>query len=175
MNCDLPDENLNSYTAKVRIEGLHEEIHCDIRNLLLRGCTLRNIEYICGIVVYIGAESKIMLNAKKSPKKVSSMMKMSNIMLYSIFAFQLILNLLFAALSVIWQNNNANIHVYANIDISNSSSFERYFLLYATYLIAYSHLIPISLYVIIEMLKLTLARLVNIDPNMQFLEHKMFA
>ena len=44
-----------------------------------------------------------------------------------------------------------------------------------TYWVAYSHLIPISLYVIIEMLKLTLAKLVNIDPNMQFLEHKMFA
>ena len=44
-----------------------------------------------------------------------------------------------------------------------------------TYWVAYSHLIPISLYVIIEMLKLTLAKLVNIDSNMQFLEHKMFA
>ena len=87
INCDMPDENLNSYQAKVRIDGLGETIDCDIRNLLLRGCTLRNIEYICGIVVYIGAESKIMLNSKKSPKKVSAMMKMSNIMLYSIFAF----------------------------------------------------------------------------------------
>jgi len=87
VDCDLPDENLNHYTAKVRIEGLDDTIDCDIRNLLLRGCTLRNIDYICGIVVYIGSESKIMLNSKKSPKKVSSMMKMSNIMLYSIFAF----------------------------------------------------------------------------------------
>ena len=122
--------------------------------------------------MYIGPESKIMLNSKKSPKKVSAMMKMSNIMLYSIFAFQLILNLLFAALSVIWQNNHADTHVYANIDIGNKSGIERYLTLYLTYLVLYSHLIPISLYVIIEMLKLILAQIVNIDPNMQFLEHK---
>lgn len=175
IDCDTPDENLNNYNATVKIDRLEEQVDCNIQNLLLRGTTLRNSEYVIGIVIYIGPESKIMLNAKKTAKKVSSMMKMTNIMLYSMFAFQLVLIILFAALSIIWQNNNSATHLYANINISNQSGVERYFTQLMTYWVAYSHLIPISLYVIIEMLKLTLAKLVNIDPNMQFLEHKMFA
>ncbi len=55
--------------------------------MLLRGCTLKNIDYAIGLVVYVGTDSKIMKNAKKSPKKVSQMMNMMNWMLYSVFAF----------------------------------------------------------------------------------------
>ena len=79
---------MNNFSASIRIDKLDgEAFDCDIRNFLLRGCTLRNIEYVQGIVVYIGKEAKIMLNAKKAPKKVSSMMKSTNIMLYSMFGF----------------------------------------------------------------------------------------
>jgi len=49
-----------------------------INNLLLRGCFLRNIEYCLGIVVYLGLKTKIMMNAKKPPRKVSMIMKMMN-------------------------------------------------------------------------------------------------
>ena len=58
-----------------------------IKNMLLRGCFLRNIEYCVGLVIYVGDETKIMKNAKKPPKKVSAIMTMMNYMLYSVFAF----------------------------------------------------------------------------------------
>jgi magnesium-transporting ATPase (P-type) len=48
--------------------------HYSIKNLLLRGCYLRNIDYCVGIAIYVGPESKIMKNAKKPPKKVSNIM-----------------------------------------------------------------------------------------------------
>ena len=102
IDCDTPDENLNNYNATVKIDRLEEQVDCNIQNLLLRGTTLRNSEYVIGIVIYIGPQSKIMLNAKKTAKKVSAIMKMTNIMLYSMFAFQLVLIILFAALSIIW-------------------------------------------------------------------------
>lgn len=58
-----------------------------IKNMLLRGCYLRNIEYSVGLVIYVGSESKIMKNAKKAPKKVSFIMKQMNYMLYTVFGF----------------------------------------------------------------------------------------
>jgi hypothetical protein len=39
-----------------------ENIKLDIKQLLIRGSTLENTEWIFGIVVYPGAESKLMLN-----------------------------------------------------------------------------------------------------------------
>ena len=58
-----------------------------IKNLLLRGCYLRNIDYCIGLVVYVGNESKIMKNAKKPPKKTSNIMIKMNHMLYTVFGF----------------------------------------------------------------------------------------
>ena len=56
-----------------------------IKNLLLRGCYLRNTDLCYGLVIYVGTESKIMMNAKKAPKKTSNIMKKMNYMLYSVF------------------------------------------------------------------------------------------
>jgi magnesium-transporting ATPase (P-type) len=68
--------------------------------MLLRGCYLRNIEYCIGLVIYVGGETKIMKNAKKPPKKVSAIMNMMNYMLYSVFGFQFLLIIVYAAVSL---------------------------------------------------------------------------
>jgi hypothetical protein len=48
---------------------------------------LKNTEYIIGLVIYTGKESKIMLNSKKPPSKVSNVLRTMNYMLYSVFLF----------------------------------------------------------------------------------------
>ena len=40
-----------------------------INNMLLRGCSLRNTEWILGLVVFTGVETKIMLNSGETPTK----------------------------------------------------------------------------------------------------------
>jgi magnesium-transporting ATPase (P-type) len=89
-----------------------------IKNLLLRGCYLRNIDYCVGLVIYIGKESKIMKNAKKPPKKVSNIMIKMNYMLYTVFAFQLIIIIIYASLSVMWQDTLDH-----KIDANNKVAF----------------------------------------------------
>jgi len=54
------------------------------KQLLLRGCKLRNTEFCIGFAVYMGPESKIMMNAKKPPTKISNVQKKMNTMLYSV-------------------------------------------------------------------------------------------
>jgi phospholipid-translocating ATPase len=73
--------------------------------MLLRGCYLRNIEYCVGLVIYVGAETKIMKNAKEHPEKVSAIMNMMNNLLYSVFAFQVTLISIYAGVSVWWTNS----------------------------------------------------------------------
>jgi magnesium-transporting ATPase (P-type) len=51
---------------------------------------------------------------------------------------------------------------------------ERYFIQFFTYWVAYSHMIPISLYVIIEMLKLLQTKLINKDIKMFFVEDMQY-
>jgi len=49
-----------------------------------------------------------MKNAKKPPKKVSNIMTKMNYMLYTVFAFQLLIIIIYASLSVLWQDTLNN-------------------------------------------------------------------
>ena len=44
----------------------------DVANLLLRGCTLRNTDWVTGLVVFAGFDSKIFKNRVLAPRKVTS-------------------------------------------------------------------------------------------------------
>lgn len=71
---------------------------------------MRNTKYAYGIVVYTGMQTKILKNLKKPPHKVSNVMKKMNQMLYTVFAFQVFLILLFAGLNYKWAQENFEIH-----------------------------------------------------------------
>lgn len=56
----------------------YEPFRIDISNTLLRGCMLRNTDWIIGIVVYTGSDTKIMLNSGGTPSKQSRIEKQMN-------------------------------------------------------------------------------------------------
>ena len=45
-----------------------------INEMLLRGCMLKNSNYVLGMVVYTGRESRIQMNAATTPNKVGARM-----------------------------------------------------------------------------------------------------
>lgn len=166
--CDQPQESLEAWDGNVHSTKLERVHNCNIKNTLLRGCTLKNTDYCYGVVVYVGADSKIMKNTKKAPRKISKLMRMMDYMLYTVFAFQILLVLIFAGLSLVWTSTNANGHEYLNV--SSQVSIVTFIIQFFTYWVAYSHMIPISLYVIIELLKLGQAKIIGRDVKMFFHE-----
>lgn len=84
--CDEPNPSLDAWEGNLSPDGGKVK-PCSIKNLLLRGVTLKNIDYCYGICLYVGAETKIFKNSKKPPRKVSNLMKVMNKMLYTVFAF----------------------------------------------------------------------------------------
>lgn len=166
--CDKPNESLEYWDGNVHSSALDQTLNCSIKNTILRGCTLKNTDYCFGIVLYVGQETKIMMNSKKAPRKVSKVMLTMNYMLYTVFAFQIGLVLVFAGLSYKWTQVNSLTHSY--LTANSTVSFGTFIIQFFTYWVAYSHMIPISLYVIIELLKLGLARHINKDIQMYFQE-----
>ena len=101
----MPSPNLEKWKGNVYSKQLKQVTNLEISNLLLRGCTLKNTEYVYGIAIYLGPESKILMNAQKSPRKVSALMKLMNYMLYTVFAFQIVIIVVLSSLSVKWRKN----------------------------------------------------------------------
>ena len=163
---DSPNPNLDVWEGRLSSSFIGRPRPCSSKNLLLRGCTLKNTPYCYGICLYVGNQTKIMMNQKKPPAKVSNLMRLMNKLLYSVFAFQFFIICIWASLSLNWMKDNKNEHVY--LDIQGELGFGRWILQFLTYQVAYSHMIPISLYVIIEMLKLVQAKIINNDVKMFF-------
>jgi phospholipid-transporting ATPase len=161
LTCDSPNEFLDKWDGNILCTQIDRLFNCSLKNLLLRGCFIKNTEYCIGIVVYTGAESKIMMNSKKPPTKVSGVMKMMNKMLYTVFGFQVVLIFIYSALSVVWTGNYAEDHSY--LDLDSDGGFGHFLVQMLTYWVAYSHLIPISLYVVLEMIKLAQSIFINSD------------
>jgi magnesium-transporting ATPase (P-type) len=135
--------------------------------------TLKNTEFAYGIVLYVGNQTKIMMNSKKPGAKVTKLMLLINKMLYSVFALQFCIILLFTGMSMIWQHKMAASATY--LGLNGDMSAKKFILQFFTYQVAYSHMIPISLYVMIEMAKLCLAKIVNNDVKMFFAEDQGWA
>jgi phospholipid-translocating ATPase len=87
LTCDPPNESLEYWNGNLSSSLLKNTLNCDISTTILRGCSLKNTEYCYGLVIYVGNDTKIMRNAKSSIRKVSNLMKLMNIMLYTVFAF----------------------------------------------------------------------------------------
>jgi magnesium-transporting ATPase (P-type) len=96
----MPNPNLEKWDGNVYSKQLQKTTNIEMKNLLLRGCTLKNSEYAFGIATYLGSETKIFMNARKSPRKVSALMKLMNKMLYTVFAFQITIIVVFSSVSV---------------------------------------------------------------------------
>jgi magnesium-transporting ATPase (P-type) len=86
--CDKPNESLEYWDGNIHSNTIAGGVqNCGIKNTILRGCTLKNTDYVYGIVLYVGSDTKIMKNAKRSPRKISKLMIMMNYMLYTVFTF----------------------------------------------------------------------------------------
>lgn len=99
-----------------------------------------------GLAVYVGPDTRIMKNAKEPPHKISNMIRLMNWMMLSVFCLQLAL--------VAWLSVRSEGHVspyYIEGDKYGSNSF---LVSVLVFWVAYSHMIPISLYVIVEVLKI---------------------
>ena len=57
-------------------------------NLLLRGSTLRNVDWILGVVVFTGADSKLMRNMTRAPHKVSRLERHMNVLVIFVGRFK---------------------------------------------------------------------------------------
>lgn len=82
LDSEPPHANLYLYHGVLRYidpnTNQEKQESVTINELLLRGCTVRNTAWIIGLVVFTGADSKIMLNGGDTPSKRSKIEKETN-------------------------------------------------------------------------------------------------
>lgn len=168
LECEPPLPSLYSFNGVVRWRSAGEE-HTEpvnINNLLLRGCTLRNTKWAIGVVVYTGMDSKIMQNAGVTPTKRSHMQKYLNVLVIYNFILLFILCLVSGLINGIKHRNNVStFHDFEYGSEGGSPAADGVVTFWAV-LILYQSLVPISLYISIEIVKTAQAFFIYSDVYM---------
>lgn len=156
MECKQPNEFIYEFDGKyIKPNDNNDIVYIDKNSFLLRGCSLRQTEYIYGFVVYVGHNTKIMKNSPKARSKTSRVEKIMNFQIIIVFCLQTILSVLGAILYIIWLGNNRhalNSYVFVH-NHETKHKFIYFFYRIGTWTLIFTNLVPISLLVTLEMIK----------------------
>ena len=143
---------------------LSEPVALGLDQFLFRGAILRNTESALAVVVYAGEETKMFLNLKQKPPKRSQFDREMTVLMAVMFVLTICLVLLFAGLNVWWAKRSApsvernggltNIGAwYLQFYLEDQGDAERFGFSIITFFILLSYLIPISLFITLELNK----------------------
>ncbi|KAH7830451.1 putative phospholipid-transporting ATPase VD [Monocercomonoides exilis] len=162
LQCDKPNPHLYVFNGSIELQNTGVKT-IDNNNVILRSCSLRNTPYIIGFVVYTGHETKIMKNSGKSPAKKTKLENLLNIFVFIAFGFQILFCLFCAIMCGIFYYRVKD-HWYLKATEENAGA--KGAISFLTHIILFNTLIPISLYVTLEVVKLGQVIFINNDQQM---------
>ncbi|XP_069129407.1 phospholipid-transporting ATPase VA-like isoform X2 [Argopecten irradians] len=169
LECDLPNSEIYKFRGYIINQG--EKISLNKDNLLLRGCTVRNTDYVEGIVVYAGHDTKAMLNNRNPRYKRSKLERHINRDVVWCVILLLFLCFFCAIASGIWLGGYSDRHLVPFIPYESDEWYNPYFqafVVFFTYIIIYQTVIPLALYVAVELVKLGQVYFINNDLRMYY-------
>lgn len=168
LRSEQPNSSLYTYEATLTMHagGGEKELPLAPDQLLLRGATLRNTPWIHGVVVFTGHETKLMRNATATPIKRTAVERMVNMQI-------LMLVSILVALSVVSSVGDLIVRQTASKKLSylgygSYNAVKQFISDIFTYWVLYSNLVPISLFVTIEIVKYFQAFLINSDLDIYY-------
>ncbi|XP_009281865.1 PREDICTED: probable phospholipid-transporting ATPase VD [Aptenodytes forsteri] len=164
IECESPNNDLSCFRGFVEHSN-KDRVGLSKENLLLRGCTVRNTEAVVGIVVYAGHETKAMLNNSGPHYKRSKLERKVNTDILWCVLLLILMCLTGAIGHGIWLSRYSEIPFF-NIPEPDGKLIPPIlagFNMFWTMIILLQVLIPISLYVSIEIVKLGQIYLIQND------------
>ena len=165
----LPCSDLNSFqgTAKLKLKTSQEDALVGTENLILAGSLLRNTGFIIGVVLYTGLETKLSLNTGQPPIKRSRIERQINPQVILSFGLLFVICL---ACAIVQGSLVTNVIIKSPYwippEFGNkiySSGLFTGFLTFWSSLILFQTLIPLSLYITVELIKSIQAYLIHSD------------
>lgn len=160
-----PSTALYDFEASITLDG-KDPIPIDASNLMLRGSILRNTDYIYGLVVYTGFETKVALNMRHPPSKLGSIEKKLNWVVIFLFGVLAVIVVAASIAAGLLQQNYGAGQWYMGSD-SERSALRLSFTSLATFLILFSTFIPVSLFVTLEFIRVFQAAFMSADYRMK--------
>ncbi|RWW31829.1 hypothetical protein GW17_00003549 [Ensete ventricosum] len=172
IKCEDPNANLYSFVGSMDHED--QQYPLTPQQLLLRDSKLRNTDYIYGVVVFTGHDTKVMQNATSPPSKRSKIERRLDKIIYLLLSSLVLISLIGSIFFGISTNNDLDGEMkrwYLRPDDSviyfdAKEAPIAAVLHFLTAMMLYGYFIPISLYVSIEIVKILQSIFMNQDIQM---------
>lgn len=175
VKCEDPNANLYSFVGNLRYNG--KEYPLSPHQILLRDSKLKNTDYVYGVVIFTGHETKVMQNATHPRSKRSKIEKRMDKIIYILFSSLILISFVGSFFFGIetrrdivdqkyrrWYLRPDDTTLFYDPTRASLSAFFHFL----TGLMLYGYLIPISLYVSIEIVKVLQSVFINRDLEMYY-------
>uniref|UniRef100_A0A4W6C976 Phospholipid-transporting ATPase n=1 Tax=Lates calcarifer TaxID=8187 RepID=A0A4W6C976_LATCA len=161
-------DELAGFTVQGTLTVNGQTYALDNDKVLLRGCTLRNTEWCFGLVIFGGPDTKLMQNSGKTTFKRTSIDHLMNVLVLCIFGFLASMCTVMAISNAIWEVREGSVFTAflprePGVDAALSS-----FLSFWSYVIVLNTVVPISLYVSVEIIRLGNSFYIDWDRKMYY-------
>lgn len=165
LNCDaeivVEDPNLDLYNFEGKVAMDDEERPLTNSQIIYRGSTIRNTPSCLGLVIFTGEETKIRMNANKNPRtKAPTLQALVNKIVICVVIFVIALSIFNTVAYRLWKNTTEKRSWYLE------DSTVPFFPIFAGFIIMFNTLIPLSLYVSLEIVKVAQIVFLNDDIDM---------
>ncbi|KAJ3147233.1 hypothetical protein HDU86_008069 [Geranomyces michiganensis] len=143
----------------------------NIQNILLRGSTLRNTDWVLGLVLFTGPDTKVILNAGQTPSKRSLIEKLMNWQVVINFALLIAMCVVISALGTRFERQWGDVKLIRGESVPWIAYIKRDFTqrgirTFFASMIMLQNVVPISLYITIESIKTIQAYFIYSDLKM---------
>jgi len=171
LECPSPNPDIYRFDSRLSMKAnskvntfSHSDwLTVDASNLVLQATHLRNTDYIYGLAVYTGNETKLGMNKMSPPTKWTKLDKAVNQVTVFVFVFQLVMVLIFGLIGDLFTYHLDERAWYLP---PNSNMFKSIVVVPLRFLLLNSMMIPISLKVTMDVTKYTYALFINWDLKM---------
>ncbi|PON62058.1 P-type ATPase, subfamily IV [Parasponia andersonii] len=177
IRCEDPNANLYSFVGSLELEEQQQPL--TPQQLLLRDSKLKNTDFVYGVVIFTGHDTKVMQNSTAPPSKRSKIERRMDKIVYFLFFVLVLMSFIAAIFFGIatkedlqngkmkrWYLRPDKTTIYYDPTRAPAAAI----LQFLTALMLYSYLIPISLYVSIEIVKVLQSIFINQDLHMYYEE-----
>ncbi len=154
-----PNPDLFRFDGRVTVDG--ETRPLTLSEVVYRGCTIRNTTNVIGLVINTGEETKIRRNANRHPTaKKPALERKSNMIVLTLVVYLIVIVAGMSAGYAIWQRNYESHSWYLNgLDVPWAH-------IIMGFAIQFNNVIPLALYVSLEIVKIGQMLFLNSDLEM---------
>jgi len=153
IECEAPNGFFGQFSGTVFLPdanvGKGRSLPLEADQTLLRGCVLKNVDYVFGLVVYTGAQTKVRVKQTTKTTKTASIETLVNANILRLVAFLVVSCLVGAIGYGVWNadNQDADAYLHFESDVGFLDVVQKI----ATFFLLNSSFIPVSLYVSMKM------------------------